>query len=141
MIRSATIKDLEQLTILWLAFVLDQNPDYEPNANWYRRDMLGLFSRQGYLCSVIEIDGSIVGYTDTVVSPDAAMGRLVAWSRGSYIRPEYRHVHTRALYEHMYASARELGCHVAQFSCNDSLLPLWQRQGFIKTDNLMTGVI
>lgn len=140
-IRKGGIGDIGILAGFWLALMAETYPEYASNVDWWRAETIDLMENDpGYFCFVAEKSGFLVGFTDGVAYKDSAWGETVAWSRHTYILPEYRGGGTtKSLFGAVYDHWRREGLKKVLFSCPDHLIPYYLKHGYRKVENIMMG--
>ncbi len=142
-IRKIILEDIQVLADLWLAMIRDTHPEYStPNSSWWEDETRDLLEDDLYFGYVAEENGEIVGFTDGFVYQDAALGKMVAWSRHTYIKPSHRHGKAaQELYCAAYRDVKNKGAEMVMFSCVDNLVPYYERRGYSKNETVMVEVL
>lgn len=140
-IRRAFEYDVHKLARLWLAMVNELNPDFDPNLQWWRRDTLNMMRHdKDYMCLLAEEGGKVVGFSDGYIMLEPAQGKILFFSRHSYVQPELRHGDViKKIYRELTAEARARGAQALMFGCGDTTKAMWESHGYRQVEYTMVG--
>ena len=138
--RGGNETDFHEVSKLWLKMVNEIDPDFTPNIDWWKADTLNSFKNPGYVMIVTEDEGEIIAFTDGYIYPEPAQGKIVLFSRHSYVEPPYRHTPIiKMMYQLITDYARSKGAQALMFGCNDVTKPLWESKGYRQLEYTMVG--
>jgi len=133
-IRQATIKDVGQVSRLWLHMVAEIGDNLCPNVDWWRTHIYSFLNagEDKYNCLVAEKDGGeIVGFLDFFIFKEPATSKTHGVGQHFFVKMEERKKGVSwKLYRSAISKAKKLGAEVFELMCFQKELPAWSKKGF-----------
>lgn len=138
-VRPGTEQDIEAVSSLWEALVLETVPDARPDAEAWKRLTCQAMQNPQFHLFVAEKQGELVGFQDGMAYHDPCISEVCVMGRHFYVKPEFREcssagaqLHRAGIRQGKKYGARRFRSRVG----SDSILP-WIKKGYVPTETLM----
>lgn len=89
-LRPATIDDILDMSKLWVALVMEENPNANPDSQRWIDIERKMFDLKDYYAFVVEENGNVVGFNDGLLLTDLETNEPYIQGGSFYVLPQYR---------------------------------------------------
>jgi len=130
-IRLGELKDIPEVSGLWLEMVAELAPDFKPNVKWWIELATNTMESGVYSMFVAEEFGCIVGFIDYFIFPEPSDGKVHMVGQHLFVYPEYRGMKvSEGLYRAAIKRGKSQGAEVRELCCFDSEKEMWEKKGY-----------